>query len=698
MGSIARDVQSQLELLAGDVFHIHRVEQWIILTSNQFDLHLPDETGGPPFQSLHVLYNWQTQEFVCRTMGRCLERGSFDSLDQLAQFAQDTFQGKSACIGSGDFPASSVFSEGCAKYITSSVPHSPIRNSQDCKPYLNVFRCDSCQTEAEKGQSSWMAQRQTDGSRGEFGPDQLDLTSFPQQEKDLDSDDDHQVLLFEADDEAKSDVDLDLSMPQIEIGAKREAVTIEVDDVVDYIKEEHDLTASIFPVNEVGLPQKRRGRPPKRKALLESDRSETDSSDVPSRKQRGRPPKPKNPSYNGRSERDSGDVPSRKQRGRPPKPKNPIYNGRSERDSGAPPRVKKRGRPPNPQAPQPSGLSENEQVDPGRQLAKPVQVYPKNLNNKRDADGKYKCEYCDHRVTTLSGKLTHKKLYHGWGRFACDSCPSVFKEALVFCRHIMDTHVGVSEGTCPQCQQRINFDVDEQVFEGHYMACVRSNRMAQYAKLVAAQRLKTPETVQCTCDTCGRTFNSLQRLKIHRRIHEGKGSLCKECGFWASHPSVLKCHMQKHEREKGLVSELICPHCARVCLGPGQYKTHLESRHQPFQCSQCPEVFLGKRLLNIHSSAIHGANRCDTCAMCFTSIGILRRHRLTHSEPSFQCRFCPKMFKAERCLVNHERIHTGETPYECTLCDYKTKTSAALSLHKKIKHNGGRRLRTTDDE
>ncbi|TRY67311.1 hypothetical protein TCAL_13451, partial [Tigriopus californicus] len=310
----------------------------------------------------------------------------------------------------------------------------------------------------------------------------------------------------------------------------------------------------------------------------------------------------------------------------------------------------KRGRPPNPQAPQPSGLSENEQVDPGRQLAKPVQVYPKNLNNKRDADGKYKCEYCDHRVTTLSGKLTHKKLYHGWGRFACDSCPSVFKEALVFCRHIMDTHVGVSEGTCPQCQQRINFDVDEQVFEGHYMACVRSNRMAQYAKLVAAQRLKTPETVQCTCDTCGRTFNSLQRLKIHRRIHEGKGSLCKECGFWASHPSVLKCHMQKHEREKGLVSELICPHCARVCLGPGQYKTHLESRHQPFQCSQCPEVFLGKRLLNIHSSAIHGANRCDTCAMCFTSIGILRRHRLTHSEPSFQCRFCPKMFKAERCL------------------------------------------------
>ncbi|TRY67847.1 hypothetical protein TCAL_13450 [Tigriopus californicus] len=482
MGSIARDVQSQLELLAGDVFHIHRVEQWIILTSNQFDLHLPDETGGPPFQSLHVLYNWQTQEFVCRTMGRCLERGSFDSLDQLAQFAQDTFQGKSACIGSGDFPASS---------------------------------------------------------------------------------------------------------------------------------DEHDQSYSIFDSDGACLRKKKRGRPSKRSCRLKSQ---------------------------------------------------PKY---------FPDTIEKQ---------------------------KVKIIYPKNVNHKPRADGKFECEYCGHAVTSRSGKTDHKKLNHGWGHFGCELCPTVYKEALDFIRHMMDAHVGVLEAMCPQCQQRVHFEGDEQVFEGHYSACVRSHRVSQNAKQIALRRENKPDPVQCTCDTCGRLFNTLETLKIHQRIHQGKGFVCKECGFWASHRSVLTSHMQKHEREKGTATELVCPHCAHVCLGESQYTNHIKRRHQPYQCTQCSEVCLGKRLLNIHNSEVHGANRCEICAMCFGTSNLLRRHKLTHLEPSFSCRFCPKMFKAERCLVNHERVHTGETPFKCRLCDYKCKSSATLSLHKKFKHNGGKRLRKPDDE
>ncbi|XP_059081274.1 zinc finger protein 718-like [Tigriopus californicus] len=611
MGSIARDVQSQLELLAGDVFHIHRVEQWIILTSNQFDLHLPDETGGPPFQSLHVLYNWQTQEFVCRTMGRCLERGSFDSLDQLAQFAQDTFQGKSACIGSGDFPASSVFSEGCAKYRRCHIPSPALPHIDDSTLSLRAFRCESCQKDVKTDKLPVTSDPNQSEIKSEVSNTNLDPKVEMTLHSDVDEVDHDEVDYDDDDDGSGPPGDYELLKTEVELDAETESSAMEMNDLVDYIKDEHDQSYSIFDSDGACLRKKKRGRPSKRSCRLKSQ---------------------------------------------------PKY---------FPDTIEKQ---------------------------KVKIIYPKNVNHKPRADGKFECEYCGHAVTSRSGKTDHKKLNHGWGHFGCELCPTVYKEALDFIRHMMDAHVGVLEAMCPQCQQRVHFEGDEQVFEGHYSACVRSHRVSQNAKQIALRRENKPDPVQCTCDTCGRLFNTLETLKIHQRIHQGKGFVCKECGFWASHRSVLTSHMQKHEREKGTATELVCPHCAHVCLGESQYTNHIKRRHQPYQCTQCSEVCLGKRLLNIHNSEVHGANRCEICAMCFGTSNLLRRHKLTHLEPSFSCRFCPKMFKAERCLVNHERVHTGETPFKCRLCDYKCKSSATLSLHKKFKHNGGKRLRKPDDE
>ncbi|TRY67336.1 hypothetical protein TCAL_15843, partial [Tigriopus californicus] len=111
----------------------------------------------------------------------------------------------------------------------------------------------------------------------------------------------------------------------------------------------------------------------------------------------------------------------------------------------------------------------------------------------------------------------------------------------------------------------------------------------------------------------------------------------------------------KHEREKGTATELVCPHCAHVCLGESQYTNHIKRRHRPYQCTQCVEVCVGKLLLNKHNSEVHGANRCDICAMCFSTNYLLRTHKRIHLEPSFACQFCPKMFKSDRCKATHER-------------------------------------------
>ena len=48
------------------------------------------------------------------------------------------------------------------------------------------------------------------------------------------------------------------------------------------------------------------------------------------------------------------------------------------------------------------------------------------------------------------------------------------------------------------------------------------------------------------------------------------------------------------------------------------------------------------------------------------------------------CEYCGKIFVNLSNLTVHRRSHTGEKPYQCTVCDYTTAQSSKLTRHKKI--------------
>ena len=52
-------------------------------------------------------------------------------------------------------------------------------------------------------------------------------------------------------------------------------------------------------------------------------------------------------------------------------------------------------------------------------------------------------------------------------------------------------------------------------------------------------------------------------------------------------------------------------------------------------------------------------------------------------ERRYKCRFCQKGFKRREHLINHERIHTGEKPYKCDLCDAAFGDPSNWRKHKK---------------
>ena len=70
--------------------------------------------------------------------------------------------------------------------------------------------------------------------------------------------------------------------------------------------------------------------------------------------------------------------------------------------------------------------------------------------------------------------------------------------------------------------------------------------------------------------------------------------------------------------------------------------------------------------------------KCDQCSAMFKDHRHLRAHQRRHNKDySHYCEICA-------CLEQHRRIHTGEKPYSCPLCEYTCNVKGNLDKHMKI--------------
>ena len=272
------------------------------------------------------------------------------------------------------------------------------------------------------------------------------------------------------------------------------------------------------------------------------------------------------------------------------------------------------------------------------------------------------CKYCRKTFYSIYGLRKHEGHYDltKGGQTKCSKCAKVLYSKDTLKKH-MRIHTGERPHECKLCHDRF---IDTSSIRYH-------------------ERTHHSPSNPNKCKFCFRTFQTHIRLEKHlpqcRRFQPGEAP---------SQDNDSPINDPKEVREDRSANALRCFVCVRTFTRCSVLKKHLEDEHADYADEE-----LHREQGSTGEESSGSSDRkleCRYCRKKFSCVRNVQRHQ-TFSEVSemkrYKCSKCPKELNSKNYLVIHMRLHSGERPIKCMLCQERFVDTSSLRKHERRYHS-----------